>query len=58
MNGYASMYNTGSCTGAKATGSCSAHFCGYTYADFITVSTAAAVLIFIVRLIIMLNTIL
>ena len=58
MNGCASMYNTVSCTGAKAAGTYSAHFCGYTYADFITVSTAAAVLIFIARLIIMLNMIL
>ena len=54
MNGYVSMYNTGSYTGAKAADSCSAYFSGNKY---ITVSTAVAVLIFIARLIVALNLI-
>ncbi len=57
MNGYSAMYNTVSCTGAKAAGTCSAHFCGYTWVDFISMSTVFAVLIFIVRLIIKLSLI-
>ena len=51
MTGFASMYNTSSCTGAKAAACCVANFCGYTYGRLITVSTAVAVLIFVVRII-------
>lgn len=51
MASYACMNNTASCTGAKATGYCAANFYGYTYGRLIAVSTAVAVLIFVVRII-------
>ena len=50
MTGFAEMYNSKSCAGAKASFCSAANFCGYTFNSAITVGTAAAVLIFIVRI--------
>ena len=49
MTGFAYMYNSKSWAGAKAS-CCAADFCGYTFNNAITVGTAVAVLIFIVRI--------
>ena len=51
MLGFASSHNTVSCTGASAAGYCAANFCGHTYGRLIAVSTAVAVLIFLMRII-------
>ncbi len=51
MFGFAHSHNTVSCTGAKAAGYCAANFCGYTDGRLIAVSTAVAVLIFVLRII-------
>ena len=51
MFSFANMQNTYSCTDGKASALCAANFSGYTYGRLITVSTAAAVLIFIVPII-------
>lgn len=50
MKNLFSMRNINSMAGANAAACTVAHFCGYTYARIINVSTAVAVLIFILRL--------
>lgn len=53
MTSFADMRKTVSGTDANAAGYCAANFCGYTYGRLNTVSTAAAVLIFIAHILIL-----
>ena len=50
MTSFADMRKTVYGTDANAAGYCAANFCGYTYGRLNTVSTAAAVLIFVVHI--------